>query len=308
MGFPEFVIVIASIMALNPLAMDMMLPALPNIGSAFAIPNANHPQMVLSIFLIGFGAGQFVMGPCRTVSAAARCCSAAWRSMRCQPAGDRRALVRDAAAGARAARRWDVGNARHRHFDRSRLLCRPPDGERDVARHDGFHRRARDCAFVRSGGDAGHAIAGIFVDVMIYGVLALVWSVVRLPEPFPFPNAGRWARRRARRLPPDRDRPPDLRYAMAAGSVIGVLFAYVFSSQQLFTEIYHLGHYFPIAFAAIATVRGRGISQCQAGRPPRHAHDFARRADRIHGHWRRHTRCGKISDAAAGPVHGALCP
>ena len=33
MGFPEFVIVIASIMALNPLAMDMMLPALPNIDS-----------------------------------------------------------------------------------------------------------------------------------------------------------------------------------------------------------------------------------------------------------------------------------
>jgi hypothetical protein len=28
MGFPEFVIVIASIMALNPIAMDMMLPAL----------------------------------------------------------------------------------------------------------------------------------------------------------------------------------------------------------------------------------------------------------------------------------------
>jgi len=63
MGFPEFVIVIASIMALNPLAMDMMLPALPNIGAAFAIPNANHLQLVLSTFLIGFGAGQFVMGP-----------------------------------------------------------------------------------------------------------------------------------------------------------------------------------------------------------------------------------------------------
>ena len=37
MGFPEFVVVIASIMALNPLAMDMMLPALPNIASAFHI-------------------------------------------------------------------------------------------------------------------------------------------------------------------------------------------------------------------------------------------------------------------------------
>ena len=63
MGFPEFVIVIASIMALNPIAMDMMLPALPNIASAFHITVANRPQMVLSIFLVGFGVGQFVMGP-----------------------------------------------------------------------------------------------------------------------------------------------------------------------------------------------------------------------------------------------------
>ena len=58
MGFPEFVIVIASIMALNPLAMDMMLPALPNIGAAFQIPVANHLQLVLSTFLIGFGGGR----------------------------------------------------------------------------------------------------------------------------------------------------------------------------------------------------------------------------------------------------------
>src|ERR1700736_3410186 len=63
MGFLEVVIVIASIMALNPLAMDMMLPALPNIASAFHIAVANRPQAVLSTFLIGFGVGQFVIGP-----------------------------------------------------------------------------------------------------------------------------------------------------------------------------------------------------------------------------------------------------
>jgi len=63
MGFPEFVVVIASIMALNPIAMDMMLPALPDIASTFHITVANRPQMVLSIFLLGFGVGQFVMGP-----------------------------------------------------------------------------------------------------------------------------------------------------------------------------------------------------------------------------------------------------
>jgi hypothetical protein len=55
MGFPEFVVVIASIMALNPLAMDMMLPALPDIASTFQITGANRPQAVLSTFLIGFG-------------------------------------------------------------------------------------------------------------------------------------------------------------------------------------------------------------------------------------------------------------
>src|SRR5882672_4291442 len=68
MGFPEFVLVIASIMALNPLAMDMMLPALPNIASAFDITIANEPHAVLSTFLIGFGVGQFIMGPVCTES------------------------------------------------------------------------------------------------------------------------------------------------------------------------------------------------------------------------------------------------
>src|SRR6202043_1286051 len=37
-----------------------------------------------------------------------------------------------------------------------------------------------------------------------------------------------------------------------AGGVQGSLFAFVFSAQQVFTGIYGLGHYFPIAFAAIA--------------------------------------------------------
>src|ERR1700743_90135 len=63
MGFVEFVLVIASIMALNPLAMDMMLTALPNIASTFHVIAATRPQAILSAFLIGFGVGQFIMGP-----------------------------------------------------------------------------------------------------------------------------------------------------------------------------------------------------------------------------------------------------
>jgi len=61
--FPEFVVIVASIIALNPLAMDMMLPALPNIGASFRISDGNYLQSVLSTFLLGFGVGQFIIGP-----------------------------------------------------------------------------------------------------------------------------------------------------------------------------------------------------------------------------------------------------
>jgi MFS transporter, DHA1 family, multidrug resistance protein len=43
-----------------------------------------------------------------------------------------------------------------------------------------------------------------------------------------------------------------LGYALAAGCLMGTMFAYVFSAQQVFTEIYRLGSRFPLAFAAIA--------------------------------------------------------
>ena len=40
MGFREFVAIVAAIMALNPLAMDLMLPALPNVAAAFQVPDS----------------------------------------------------------------------------------------------------------------------------------------------------------------------------------------------------------------------------------------------------------------------------
>ena len=55
--------IVAAIMALNPIATDMMLPAMPDIRAAFGIANPNHVQEVISVYLAGFGAGQFIMGP-----------------------------------------------------------------------------------------------------------------------------------------------------------------------------------------------------------------------------------------------------
>jgi DHA1 family bicyclomycin/chloramphenicol resistance-like MFS transporter len=94
---------------------------------------------------------------------------------------------------------------------------------------------------------------GIFVVLMLYGVLALIWSALRMPETLPMSERKSLAIRDVlaayRQTVTNRQ---TLGYALAAGCVMGALFAFVFCSQQVFTGIYGLGRYFPIAFAGIA--------------------------------------------------------
>ncbi|WP_332657192.1 multidrug effflux MFS transporter [Brevundimonas sp.] len=62
-GFPEFVALIAMMMALNALAIDSMLPALPAIGDALGVVEENARQWVITAYLLGFGVAQIVYGP-----------------------------------------------------------------------------------------------------------------------------------------------------------------------------------------------------------------------------------------------------
>src|SRR3954466_5011888 len=188
MGFPEFVIVIATIMSLHPLAMDMMLPALPEIGSAFHIAEANRLQMVLSTFLIGFGVGQFAIGPLS------------------DSFGRRPVLLGGmvlygiASLLAIAAPSFET-----------LLLARALEGLGTAATRVIATSVVRDCyagrrmASVMSlammvfiavpvlAPSLGQAVLlvsqwrGIFVVLMLYGVLALIWSAWRMPETLPVP-------------------------------------------------------------------------------------------------------------------------
>lgn len=254
MGFPEFVVVIAAIMALNPLAMDMMLPALPNIGAAFKIPVANHLQLVLSTFLLGFGVGQVVMGPLS------------------DRFGRRPVLLGGMTVYAIAS----VLAIAAPSFE-TLLLARALQGLGTSATRVIATSIVRDCYVGRRMASVmslammvfiavpviapsfGQAVLlltqwrGIFVVLMLYGLLALAWSVLRLPETLPE------SERRSLALGDVLDafkqtvtNRQTIGYALAAGGVIGSLFAYVFSAQQVFVGIYRLGHYFPLAFAAIA--------------------------------------------------------
>lgn len=58
-----FILLIAALMGINALAVDVMLPALHEIGESLNIADGNQLQWVVAIYMIGFGATQFLFGP-----------------------------------------------------------------------------------------------------------------------------------------------------------------------------------------------------------------------------------------------------
>jgi DHA1 family bicyclomycin/chloramphenicol resistance-like MFS transporter len=59
----EFIAFVAALMAVNALGVDLMLPALADIGSELSVATANHRQWVITAYMLGFGTGQLVYGP-----------------------------------------------------------------------------------------------------------------------------------------------------------------------------------------------------------------------------------------------------
>lgn len=59
----EFIALVAALMALNALAIDVLLPALPYLGEAHQVSDPNHQQLVIGAYMLGFGAAQIAFGP-----------------------------------------------------------------------------------------------------------------------------------------------------------------------------------------------------------------------------------------------------
>jgi DHA1 family bicyclomycin/chloramphenicol resistance-like MFS transporter len=62
-GFVEFVALVAALMSLAALGIDSMLPALPAIGTALGIATENQRQFIITAFVLGFGIAQLAHGP-----------------------------------------------------------------------------------------------------------------------------------------------------------------------------------------------------------------------------------------------------
>ena len=60
---PEFIALMAMLVATVALSIDGMLPALPHIAAQLSPESPNQAQLILSSFVVGMALGTFVMGP-----------------------------------------------------------------------------------------------------------------------------------------------------------------------------------------------------------------------------------------------------
>ena len=62
LGFREFLVLIAAIMACQAIAVDTMLPSLPSIARDFGVTDANRTQWIITTYIAGMGLGQLFWG------------------------------------------------------------------------------------------------------------------------------------------------------------------------------------------------------------------------------------------------------
>ena len=62
-GTREMTAMLAGLMALNSLAIDAMVPALPDIGRSLSVAQENERQLVVIAYFVGFASTQLLWGP-----------------------------------------------------------------------------------------------------------------------------------------------------------------------------------------------------------------------------------------------------
>ncbi|HUH23972.1 MAG TPA: multidrug effflux MFS transporter [Brevundimonas sp.] len=253
-GFPEFVGLIAMMMALNALAIDAMLPALPAIGEALGVVSENSRQWIITAYLLGFGVAQIVYGPLADrygrkpvlmIGLALYvffCALAAFA-----PTFETLIAARvGAGIGAAALRVLAVSIVRDRYAGRQMA-------------------RVMSLSFLVFLGvpilapTVGQAVLTVAPWPWVFGVLALggaaftLWAALRLPETLHADD--RMPIQMDRILSAFRTALTDRRsmgYTLAMTVISGALFGFINSSQQIFFDVFEAPHLFTTVFGLVA--------------------------------------------------------
>lgn len=254
MSTAEFIALIALMMALTALSIDIMLPALPAIGEALGIVDANDRQIVIISYVLGFSVGQLAYGrlsdrfgrkPVLMVGMAIFIADSLVASL----ASSFTLLLAARTVqglGAAAPRVIAVAIVRDRYSGRQ------------MARVMSFAMTVFIIIPVLAP-SIGQGLLTIgtwrlvFDLMFVAGIAVALWAGLRLPEtkeqgaagaPLPLGASIRLAF----------ETPQTIGYAISAGFLFGCLMSYVSSAQQVFVDVFGLGAAFPLAFGAIAVM------------------------------------------------------
>ncbi|MCR9219179.1 MAG: multidrug effflux MFS transporter [Alphaproteobacteria bacterium] len=255
LGFAGFVALIAALMALNALAIDVMLPGLPAIGAAFALSDPNQAQTVISAYLAGFGIGQLLTG------------------VLADRYGRRPVLLTGLVLYALAAFACVAAPSME-----MLLAARFAQGLGSAAPRVVAVAAVRDCYGGRRMARVMSLVMMVFMAVpvlapslgqiilllapwrAVFGLLALygvvmLWLCWRLLPETLHPEFRRPIRLDAivEALGSMTGSRQTMGYMLAAGAFLGALFGFINSAQQALGEVLGLGEWFPAVFAVAAS-------------------------------------------------------
>jgi MFS transporter, DHA1 family, multidrug resistance protein len=253
-GFVEFVALIASLMALTALSIDIMLPALPRIRDDYGLTDANSQQLVVTIYVLGFGAGQLFYGPLsdrfgRKPMLAAGLGLYVVASLLCAAAGTFEVLL---------AARFLQGAANASPRVIAIAVVRDIYGGRRMAEVMSFVMMV--FIIVPAIAPAmGSAVLLVAPWPAMFGLLGLVaaatlaWAMLRLPETRPpelrEPLSARWVVAAFAETVAVRQ---TLGYTLATAAAFGGMMGYINSAQQIFVGVFDTGAMFPVYFGVVA--------------------------------------------------------
>ena len=254
-SFVEFVGLTAALMALTALSIDIMLPALPEIGAALGVGSENDRQLIVIIYMVGFATGQLIYGPLsdrfgrRPVLLGGLAIFVIGTLAALVPGSFETLLAARLVQGLGAASPRVVAVA----------VVRDRYSGRQMARVMSFAMMVFIIipVFAPSIGQGLIHLGNwrwTFYALLAMGLAITVWAGLRLPETGHRKNQpGRpvslWDSFKMAVLEPQ-----TMGYGAASGFMFGCLLAYVASAQQIFVEVFGLGSSFPLMFGAVASV------------------------------------------------------
>ncbi len=257
--FGEFVALVAFMMGLTAFAVDNVLPAFPALGRTFAVSDPNQLQLLVYIYMIGFGATHLVYGPAADILGRRPAflaglviflagCIAAMLAPNFETLLAARCLQ---GCGAAAGRVVAVAIVRDRFVGR------------EMARVMSLTMMVFITVPIFAPAIGGLLLLvgdwhAIFLSMLVLGVALGAWFVRRMPETLRAENKQRFSARGIlsafRQTATTR---VTLGYSTAFGLMFGAIMSYVGSAQQIFGEdVYGLGPYFPVAFGLVAVTMG----------------------------------------------------